>query len=266
MLIKRIFSFIILSVLTFSILYFAPDIIFGLIISGIILVGLLEFFGLAQHRNIHVLKYFSSLAGLVIPVTVTFGGIVIFKEWALLYFVLILFCLFLIEFTKKDSDYVATNIGVSLFGILYISVTLSFVILIRQLNNGNNYIILLILIVKASDIGAYLVGKKFGRTHLIPRISPKKSIEGAIGGLIFSIIVAILSNFFVGFSLYHLFFIGILLGIFAQVGDLSESLIKRHFKVKDSGNFIPGIGGILDLLDSLIFAIPLFYFYIILIS
>lgn len=263
MFIKRIVSSILLSIFVLLIILFAPDIIFGLVVSGFIFVGLLEFYRLAQqHNNIHIFKYFFCLAGLIFPIILTFR-LITFKEWPLLYFIFILLCLFLLEFTKRDDSHAATNIGMSLFGIMYISVTLSFLIPIKYLENGSSYIILLILLVKANDIGAYVVGKKFGKVHLIPRISPKKSIEGATGGLLFSIIVALIASLFVNIPLLHLFFIGIILGIFAQVGDLSESLIKRYFKVKDSGNFIPGFGGILDLLDSLIFAIPLFYFYLI---
>jgi phosphatidate cytidylyltransferase len=118
-----------------------------------------------------------------------------------------------------------------------------------------------LLITKLGDIGAYLVGSRFGKTPLIPRISPKKTIEGAIGGLIFSILGAFISRPFLGFSYLHLIVLGIVFGIVGQLGDLSESLIKRDCQVKDSGKILPGMGGILDEIDSLLFTAPTFYFY-----
>jgi phosphatidate cytidylyltransferase len=113
---------------------------------------------------------------------------------------------------------------------------------------------------------------RFGKTPLIPRISPKKSVEGAIGGLIFSVLGALASRMFlspalvyrtgVNLGYLHLLFIGIFLGILGQLGDLSESLMKRDCQVKDSSGLFPGLGGILDLIDSLLFTAPAFYFYL----
>jgi len=97
---------------------------------------------------------------------------------------------------------------------------------------------------------------------LLPHVSPKKSIEGAAGGLIFSVLGAFTSKPFFNLPYLQLMFIGIFLGILGQLGDLSESLIKRDCQVKDSGNLIPGMGGVLDLIDSLLFTAPAFYFYI----
>jgi phosphatidate cytidylyltransferase len=106
-----------------------------------------------------------------------------------------------------------------------------------------------------------MVGKRFGKKLLIPQVSPHKSIEGAFGGLLFSIMGALASRPFVHYSYWHLMFLGVFLGILAQLGDLSESLIKRDCGVKDSGHLFPGLGGILDLIDSLLFTAPVFYFY-----
>jgi phosphatidate cytidylyltransferase len=102
-----------------------------------------------------------------------------------------------------------------------------------------------------------------GRHSLIPRISPSKTIEGTVGGLVFSIISAVVSKVYIpSFSYQHLVTLGVLLGILAQVGDLAESLLKRDCGVKDSGSSLSGFGGVLDLIDSLIFTTPIFYFYI----
>jgi len=110
---------------------------------------------------------------------------------------------------------------------------------------------------------AYEVCKSMGKNTLIPRISPKKTLEGSLGGLCFSISAAIISKLYLSFiPLIHLITLGVLIGFLAQLGDLCESLIKRDCQVKDSGAHLPGLGGILDILDSIIFATPIFYFYL----
>ena len=138
-----------------------------------------------------------------------------------------------------------------------------FLIKIRFLDNGPFLIAYYIFVIKSTDIGAYLVGMKFGRHPLIPRISPGKSLEGFIGGMIFSVAAAYLGSFFVGVILpQHIAIIGLILGICAQFGDLAESVLKRDAGVKDSGLVFPGLGGVLDLVDSLLIAVPFYYLYI----
>ena len=128
--------------------------------------------------------------------------------------------------------------------------------------DGIGLLATVLIITKFGDIGAFLVGTRFGKKPLLPHVSPKKSIEGAAGGLIFSVLGAFISKSFFNLPYLQLFFIGIFLGILGQLGDLSESLVKRDCQVKDSGNLIPGMGGVLDLIDSLLFTAPAFYFYI----
>ncbi len=124
-------------------------------------------------------------------------------------------------------------------------------------------IVYLILVTKSGDIGAYFIGTRFGRHSLIPRISPNKTVEGMLGGLGFSVLVSLVSiNFLPSFSLIRLLILGLVLGTLAQVGDLSESLIKRDCGVKDSGQTFPGLGGVLDTIDSVLFTVPIFYFYV----
>ena len=121
----------------------------------------------------------------------------------------------------------------------------------------------LILVTKSGDIGAYFIGTKFGRHSLIPRISPKKTIEGTTAGLLFSVFASLACiGFLPSFSLLRLLILGLLLGVLAQIGDLSESLIKRDCSAKDSGRSFPGLGGVLDAIDSIIFTAPIFYFYV----
>lgn len=127
---------------------------------------------------------------------------------------------------------------------------------------GLGFLAALLLITKLGDIGAYLIGSRWGKKPLIPHISPKKTIEGALGGLFFSVLGGLISKSFLPFNYGQLFLVAIGLGLLGQLGDLSESLLKRDCQVKDSGNIIPGMGGILDEIDSLLFTAPVFYFYL----
>jgi len=164
------------------------------------------------------------------------------------------------QFRRHQNSGVIVGISTTTFGIIYVSWFMSFLIKIRYLQQGLGLLVTVLLITKLGDIGAYLVGSRFGKTPLIPRISPRKSIEGAVGGLFFSILGALVSKGLVSLSYLQLAVLGIFIGILAQVGDLSESLMKRDCEVKDSGKIFPGMGGFLDLIDSLLFTAPVFYF------
>ena len=131
-------------------------------------------------------------------------------------------------------------------------------------NAFNSKIILgVFILVWTSDTFAYLIGRKFGKTKLFERISPKKTIEGFIGGVVFTLIAAyILSIYFIDTTLLEWLIISILISVFGVAGDLIESMFKRQAKVKDSSNLIPGHGGFLDRLDSIIFALPFIFTFI----
>jgi phosphatidate cytidylyltransferase len=180
-------------------------------------------------------------------------------------FFIMITCLFLfvLQFIRRDSSQALISIAVTMFGLLYIAWFFSFFIKIKFLSGGALLVAFVVLVTKMGDIGAYLVGSYAGRHPLIPRISPKKTIEGTIGGLIFSIATAALSKSYLPYFHYgHLIMLGMLLGILAQVGDLAESLIKRACDAKDSGSNISGFGGMFDIIDSLLFTAPIFYFYL----
>ena len=176
--------------------------------------------------------------------------------------VLAVLLLTMMQFKRRQSQGAIVGISTTLFGILYVAWFLSFIIKIRFLANGVGFLVSLLVITKLGDIGAYLIGFRFGKTPLLPRISPHKSVEGAIGGLIFSILGALVCKPLLPFSYAHVIVIGAFLGILAQLGDLSESLMKRDSHIKDSAAIFPGMGGVLDVVDSLLFTAPVFYFYI----
>lgn len=132
--------------------------------------------------------------------------------------------------------------------------------------DGLNKIFFALLIVWATDIGAYLIGRQIGRRKLLPRVSPNKTIEGFIGGILSAVVVALIFLIFdksllAGYSLGMMLLLVVIFSIFSQFGDLVESAIKRHFGVKDSGKIIPGHGGILDRFDGMIFVFPIMHFF-----
>ena len=155
------------------------------------------------------------------------------------------------RFTFDDVAFVV-------LGSLYIGIGFHYLIVTR--GAGLEYIIFALLVVWVTDSGAYFTGRKFGKNKLWPEISPNKTIEGFVGGIVLAVIGAIIMQFIAPFehiSLGLLIFITIVASMFGQMGDLVESAIKRHYGVKDSGNILPGHGGILDRFDSLLFVLPL---------
>ncbi|MEP7150118.1 MAG: phosphatidate cytidylyltransferase [Nitrospira sp.] len=153
---------------------------------------------------------------------------------------------------------------VLVMGVLYIGVTLSYLLLIRGLPDGALLIFLLFLVTWAGDTGAYIVGKSLGRHALAPVISPKKTYEGLAGGLALACVMALVARgwFLPSFSLMDCLALAVILTVVGLVGDLAESAIKRSAGFKDSGALIPGHGGMLDRLDSLLFTGPAFYYYV----
>lgn len=173
-----------------------------------------------------------------------------------------------IELFRK-SEYPVQNIAYTLLGIAYIAFPFSVLNFIVSPYDHvpETYVpealIGLFIILWANDSGAYLVGSWIGKTKMIERISPNKTWEGAIGGAIVAVIVALILFHFIGYlSPLHAAIVSILTVISGTIGDLTESLIKRSFNAKDSGTLLPGHGGLLDRFDSMLFAAPIYFVYI----
>jgi phosphatidate cytidylyltransferase len=166
----------------------------------------------------------------------------------------------LLDFAK--DDYIFDSISKQIFGIVYIPFLLSLLVLIYNFENGHLWVLWLLFVTFANDTGSYYAGTFYGKQHLAPNISPKKTYMGAVGGVIGSI--------FIGFIFCYLFFhnlekaflaipCSILIAVAGQVGDLFASALKRTAGVKDSGVILPGHGGMLDRIDGLLFSIPVLY-------
>ena len=151
-----------------------------------------------------------------------------------------------------------------LFGVFYVGLLLGHYALLRNLEHGVELVFFVIIVTWLSDTGGFFIGKPLGKHPLAPTLSPKKSIEGLLGGIAFSVIGAIISQFtYVPFfSLSQCVMLGVSLALLGALGDLAESAIKRSVHVKDSGTIIPGHGGVLDRVDSLLFTGPAMYYYV----
>jgi phosphatidate cytidylyltransferase len=253
-----------ISLATFAIL---NKWVFIIVLIALTVGALYEFFYLIKKKGIPIYSYTGIAIGIIIPLS-TFMQFEPTKGWELLFIVLVLLMIFFMQFTRKDNTNAIVGISTTLFGVLYVSWFFSFLIKIRYLLPGWQGVRLLgfiLLVTKCGDMGALIVGSKFGKHPLFPRVSPKKTVEGSIGSFLSSMLAAIISASLLPTSLsltvWQVGLIGLFFGGLGQVGDLSESLIKRDFNVKDSGKMLPALGGVLDAIDSILFAAPAFYFF-----
>lgn len=249
------------------VLFRAPLWVFAVVTVGFVGLALNELFAMVERKGIVIERWMGLSVGLLIPISIHWEFEPT-KGWELFFMLVAFLTLFLLQLRRKDSSQAIVGISTALFGILYISWCFSFLIKLRFLEGvalpaGGWLVAFLILVTKSGDMGAWGIGSLFGRHTLIRRISPSKTWEGLLGGLGFSLLTALAFRpAFAAVAVGHLVVLGLLLGVAGQLGDLSESLIKRDCQVKDSGNWLPGIGGVLDALDSLLFASPLCYFYL----
>ncbi|HEX8169111.1 MAG TPA: phosphatidate cytidylyltransferase [Thermoanaerobaculia bacterium] len=165
---------------------------------------------------------------------------------------------------KKDLDDSLPSSAIAVLATTYVGMLAGSLIRLRaDFPEGWKLVFFLLLVVWLGDSGAYYVGKSFGRHKLSPRISPKKTVEGLLGGIATSILTAVIIHytFFERFPLAHAIAAGVLLSFAGVVGDLAESMWKRSAAVKDSGSLLPGHGGFLDRFDSILFTAPILYCY-----
>lgn len=224
------------------------------------LLALHEYFRLALPSKRRIEQILGTLAGTaLLPILILAGSQALIS--AVTCVVLFWSCWFL--FRYQDLATAVHDLALLLFGYVYLPLLLGHVGLLFQLPEGRSWIFLVLMAVMASDTAAYFVGSAIGKRRLYPAISPKKSWEGTFGGVAGSLLAMIIAkvSFFPALSLLDVVAVAVLLNVSGQLGDLFESMLKRSFGVKDSGNLIPGHGGILDRLDSLLFAFPVAYLY-----
>ena len=233
---------------------------YGLVILIISLLGLKEYFFLMKSGGWEPVKpagyLFLPLAMLAVYKD---DSTLIISLWV---FFFISFALFPVFFYTKVKYWEA---ALSFWGVVYIGGLLSIMVVIRQLPKGFFLTLFLFVAIWSADIFAYFSGRMFGKRPLAPKISPKKTVEGALGGLLGSALAGVLLFRFFPLDYLNIAsggLLGLLIGFAGTLGDLSQSALKRSVNVKDSGDLLPGHGGILDRFDSLLFAAPFFYFFI----
>ncbi len=260
-------------------IFSGQETLFLLAIAGIALLGLWEYFEMLDRRGIPNFKLTALICGTIFLAGsfLAFQSVGPEKSYDFELAVLVLFLM--VVFTRqmfartRDRNPLET-MAYTLFGMLYVLWLFNFITKIVFLAprapdgalTGQFYVLYLILVTKFSDMGAYLTGSVCGRHPLVPHISPKKTWEGFFGSLVFSTagsfaLYALIPDRLAVFNWWDVALLGPLLGFAAVVGDLAESIVKRGAEAKDSGALLPGIGGVLDLIDSLLFTAPILFFY-----
>jgi phosphatidate cytidylyltransferase len=239
---------------------------FAIVGAGIV-IGLWEFYGLMDAQGLRPYRWLGIGAGVAVAWFVYAG----LPTHANLFLTAFLMGVMALELLRPRDQGVAP-MSVTLFGVLYVAYLGAHLLYLRELpaslgrpySDGAGFVLLVFLPTWACDIVAYGAGMLFGRRRLLPTVSPKKSVEGSLAGLAAAVIaVCVARAFFAPYlTLPHALFLGLLVGVFAQVGDLAESLLKRTSRAKDSGQIIPGHGGMLDRFDSLFFTAPLVFYYL----
>ena len=263
---------------------YIADGVFVLLVAFLALSGLVEFYGIAEKRGLASFKISGVIGGLLLMVG-TFlnltghlgstGSPARVNDFETSFLIVFVLGLCVRQFVSKANTAGLVAISTTLFGLMYVPWLLNFIQKINffpfapgsPADAGKYFLLYFILITKFSDMGAYAVGSLIGKHKMIPRISPGKTWEGFFGAIAVSTGASVAFVYFFGAKMVwmnylHAVILGVILSITAVIGDLIESLFKREVGVKDSGALFPGIGGILDLLDSLLFNAPIMYLYL----
>ena len=274
---QRVLTAVVGVPLLYFILYLG-GIPFLILILLVILFGNIELFKLLEAKGIQTERELGIAFSLALGIAAYFG----YFYFAVVFSFAVII-IFLLALRRQDLSNAIIALSTGFFAIIYIGWFLSHAILLRNIDHNSNlktyvetvqghsdigffYIFLVVSCTFLNDTGAYFIGRWKGKRKLIPHVSPGKTLEGTIGGIISSAIAAIVGNLIFKSPIeYHwVVLFGLVIGIVAVLGDLTESLIKRSAEAKDSGGILPGHGGILDRFDSLIFTFPVSYYMVLL--
>jgi len=245
----------------------AGGIPFLIAVNLIILFGLVEFYRMLEAKGIRPYKTVGVAAGLGVSWYVYFQGGV----FSSLFITLVLLIIMVLELFRRDGELAVFHISSTILGVFYVAWLGSHIILLRQLGErapsgdlGGSFVIFALALAWGADTGAFFVGNAIGKRKLLRRVSPDKSVEGALGGVATSLAVALISKAtFAGYlSWLDAFVLGLVAPVAAILGDLVESLMKRDVRIKDTSHALPGHGGMLDRFDSVLFVAPLVYYYL----
>ncbi|HZF01621.1 MAG TPA: phosphatidate cytidylyltransferase [Methylomirabilota bacterium] len=279
---RRLITTVILWTVIIGALFFGSELISRaaciFLLLFLALAGLTEFYDLAEMRGLICFKW-CGLFGAVLLIVGTFLNLTghlgmsdspaRVNDFETSFVILFVLGLCVRQFVSKSNTAGILAISTTLFGLMYVPWLLNFVQKIYFFPgvDGKYFLLYFVLVTKFSDMGAYAIGSLIGKHKMIPRISPNKTWEGFAGAIFVSTgaslaFVHLFGDHMAGMNWIHAVILGITLSVTAVIGDLIESLFKREAGAKDSGNLFPGIGGILDLLDSLLFNAPIMYLYL----
>ncbi|MBF8251299.1 MAG: cdsA [Deltaproteobacteria bacterium] len=262
---KRIIAALVLTPLFLLLIIKGSYVHYSMLVVVLASLGLWEYFNLIGDRVDWTMRYIGILWGVLLT-----GGLYVGSSQviiAMLTFGFISVCL--IRLSKAgDLGTVFQEIGYTFLGPLYVGLLLGHLTLLRATVEGREWTLLLFFTIWMGDIAAFYTGLSIGKHKLYPEISPNKTIEGAIGGIIGCFIIVTAAKLFYmnQLSVVDVAILSIGIAVMGQLGDLCESMFKRAAGVKDSGNIIPGHGGILDRFDSVLFAAPFLYYYLVFIK
>jgi phosphatidate cytidylyltransferase len=234
----------------------------------VIVLGMLEFYGMMRNKGIRPYRGIGVLCG------VTLSTYVFFRSglYANFFLTFVVMAIMGLELTRKDGRLAVYHVSTTVFGIIYVAFLASHMVLLRELprlvgvpyETGASFVFLAFAVTWASDTGAFAVGSLLGRTPLLTRVSKNKTWEGALGGVAFAALAGWIAS--LTFAPYldtaRAVAVGGLASLVGLLGDLFESMLKRDAEVKDSSRIIPGHGGVLDRFDSLLFTVPLIYYFL----
>lgn len=262
---KRIITALVLAPLFLLLVFKGSYVQYSLLVLILALLGLIEYFGFIGDRLERKIKVLGVIWGLFLScgfIAASSQAIV-----AMLTFGFISVCLLRLS-KVGDISTVFQDIGYTFLGPMYVGLLLGHLSLIRAMAYGREWTILLFLTVWMGDVAAFYTGSYFGRHKLYPEISPNKTTEGALGNIIGSIIVVagVKIWYIAQLTIFDVAVISIGISVMGQIGDLCESMFKRASGAKDSGVMIPGHGGVLDRFDSILFAAPFLYYYLLIVK
>jgi phosphatidate cytidylyltransferase len=267
-------------VIALAIIFSGNEILFLLLIGSLGMAGLWEYFRMLEQSGTRCFTAFGLICGAAAFIgsflalrTGSQTAAYDFENFVLLVFLFGVIARQMFRPTVKSAP--LESMAYTLFGLLNVAWLFNILtkivnVIPRNANGGTAgqfYVLYLVVVTKFADMGAYLVGSRIGRHQMMPHISPSKTWEGFFGSLLFSgaascLLIFIMPKTLAWLNFLHGTILGLLIGVAAVVGDLGESIVKRSAGVKDSGVLLPGIGGVLDLIDSLLFTGPILFFYL----
>ncbi len=241
-----------------GLLAYAPSWLFSALIFAFTTLGLYEYFAFLGAQFA-----FASVLGMTWGMVI--AGTLLVTDATMLNAVMMggLFLVLVASLSEKNPQHGIQRVGATLLGVMYVGFLVPHLALLRQMPDGIGWIFFVFLVAMLGDTAGYAVGRTWGKIKLIPHISPGKTVEGSLGSVLGNLSGALCAWlwFFPQRSSLEFVCLGLVAGVLAQVGDLCESAIKRAFGAKDSGRLLPGHGGILDRLDSLLFPAAFIYYY-----